>query len=533
MIDRILYNGRIYTMHPSKPVVQALAIAGDKVVATGSSDSISRLATSETRVENLDGRAVIPGLIDAHIHWEWVSRALRQIDLFEVPDKDIALERVQQRVSQTPAGEWLGGRGWTQDLWGGVFPTRYDLDAVAPDNPAYFQAKSGHAAWVNSRALEIAGITAETDDPPGGEIVRDEHGNPTGILLELAMELVAQHVPEPAADALADAMLDAQNLALSSGLTGIHDFDDPTCLAALQVVRERGELGLRVVKQINREWLDHALALGIRGGFGDHWLRFGGLKLFADGALGPRTAWMVEPYSDSPNNRGIRLLDVEEMTGLAGRASAAGLPTAIHAIGDQAVHDVLNAFEVVRQQEAASGILRDQRRHRIEHVQIIHPQDLNRLAELDIIASMQPRHATSDWQFADSAWGERSRYAYNPRLQLDRNVPVAFGSDAPIESLNPIEGIYAAVTRQDFNGQPEGGWYPDARLSVEEAVHGFTVGAAYAGGMEDVQGCLAPNYLADLVVLDRDIFTIEPAEIKDSQVVGTMVGGEWRYGGLD
>ena len=312
----------------------------------------------------------------------------------------------------------------------------------------------------------------------------------------------------------------------------IHDFDDPSCLVALQILRERGDLCLRVVKQINQQWLEAALASGIRRNFGDDWIRIGALKLFADGALGPKTALMFEVYAGEDWNTGMAVVDKETMVDYVCRASAAGLPSSIHAIGDKAVHDVLDVFEIARGQEAARGEARSSRRHRIEHVQIIHPQDSHRLAALGVIASMQPIHATSDMVMADRYWGERAKWAYNPRLQLDYGARVAFGSDAPVEPLDPLLGIHAAVTRQR-HGEPAGGWHPEARISLQEALLGYTQGPAYAAEMEDRLGMLRAGYLADLVLLDRDI-TLAPAEeIPALQILGTMVDGEWRYRNFD
>ncbi|MCA9913070.1 MAG: amidohydrolase, partial [Anaerolineae bacterium] len=422
------------------------------------------------------------------------------------------------------------GRGWTQDLWGGQFPTAADLDAVAPENPAFFQAKSGHAAWVNSAALRAAGITTSTPDPDGGEILRDASGAPTGILLENAIDLVQRNVPDPDPETLADYIEYAQTAMLASGITAVHDFDNPSLLRAVQILRERGHLGMRIVKQINKAWLEPALESGIRSGFGDDWIRFGSLKLFADGALGPRTALMVDPYEGQPHNTGIAVVEPEEMLTLVSKASAAGLASTVHAIGDLAVRRVLDVFEQVRREEAERGVARDARRHRIEHVQIIHPMDAHRLAELEIIASMQPIHATSDWEVATRYWGEeRCEYAYNARLQIDQGVRVAFGSDAPVEPFDPFKGIHAAVTRQR-DGQPEGGWYPELRLTLDEALHGFTTGAAYAAGTEDRQGQIAEGYLADLLVLDRNPYEIPAGELADVGVVSTMVDGIWRSG---
>jgi predicted amidohydrolase YtcJ len=347
------------------------------------------------------------------------------------------------------------------------------------------------------------------------------------------MELVARQIPTPSPEEIATLMKSAQHAALASGLTGIHDFDGQDCFRALQILRERGELALRVVKNINREWLPAALEVGLRWGFGDDWIRIGGLKLFADGALGPRTAYMIEPYEGEPNNFGIPTIDKEEMAELVSRASAAGLPSTVHAIGDRAVHDVLDAYEVVRREEAARGESPLHRRHRIEHVQIIHPDDAHRLAQSDVIASMQPIHATSDYQMADRYWGERAQWSYNARLQLDQGVKVAFGSDAPVEPFEPFKGIHAAVTRQRADGSPgPEGWYTAARLTLEEALRGFTLGPAYAGGMEQRLGKLAPGYLADLVVLDHNPYTTSPSELLDVKVVATMVAGDWRFGGV-
>jgi predicted amidohydrolase YtcJ len=533
-VERILYNGHIVTMDDAAARVSAVAIQFGGVVAIGSDDDMLALAGPGTTRENLNGKFVIPGLVDAHIHWEGTARALHMVNVFEVPSKAEALERVAARAAQTPAGEWISGHGWFQDLWADrAFPTAADLDSVAPNHPVYLQAKSGHAGWANSLALQMCGITADTPDPDGGQIVRDASGAPNGLLLETAMPLVAARIPRLTVEQLSAQMRAAQDLALASGLTGFHDFDEPSCLAALQVLRERGQLALRVVKNVNRQWLPAALDSGLRWGFGDEWIRMGGLKIFADGALGPRTAAMIAPYEGEPDNYGIVTVDKEEMYELVSRASAAGLPSTIHAIGDRAVHDVLDVYESVRGEEMERGQLPATRRHRIEHVQLIHPDDKHRLAQLNIIASMQPIHATSDYVMADRYWGARSEWSYNPRIQIDQGVAVAFGSDSPVEPFEPIKGIHAAVTRQRPDGSPgPEGWYPAARLTMDEALRGYTLGPAYAGGTERTTGRIAPGYLADLVVLDRDLYTVPPSDILNVQVLATMVGGQWRYGGL-
>ncbi|MBN1202721.1 MAG: amidohydrolase [Anaerolineae bacterium] len=532
MIDRILINARIRTLDPAQPHAAALAICRDRIAAVGENAAIRALAGAGTPVDDLGGRCVIPGLTDAHIHWEGVAHSLRRIDVFEVPTKAEALRRVAERARRTEPGEWLVGHGWTQDFWPDrAFPTAADLDTVAPHHPVYLSAKSWHAAWVNSAALKQAGITAATPDPPGGCIQRDPSGQPTGILFESpAINMVYRRVPVPTADQTADLMIEAQRRAWAAGLTGLHDFDNPSCLAALQILRERGELGLRVVKNINDPWVEHAHALGLRWGFGDEWLRIGGLKIFADGALGPRTAHMIAPYEGEPDNTGLVVTDKEVIYELVSRASAAGLPSTIHAIGDRAVHDVLDVYEAVRKEEAKRGIPRTARRHRIEHVQIIHPDDAHRLGQLGIIASMQPIHATSDWQMADRYWGARAVWSYNWRVQSEAGAVLAFGSDAPVEPFEPLKGIFAAVTRRRPDGQPgPDGWYPEGRLDMDTTLRAFTQGPAYAAGLEHDLGQLSPGFLADLVVLDRDLYTVPPEEILETQVVGTLIGGAWKH----
>lgn len=533
-IDRILYNSHMVTLDDRHPRASALALQQGRVLALGTDDDMLHLADADTIRENLNGRTVIPGLTDAHIHWELTARSLRQVNVFEVPDKAIAVKRVAERAATTPQGQWITGYGWFQDLWpGGAFPTAADLDHVAPQHPVYLKAKSAHAGWVNSLALRMCSITRDTPDPEGGQFLRDSRGEPTGVLLENAMNVVERQIPALTVDQLADLMRELQQLALASGLTGIHEFDQPSSLRALQVLREQGELGIRVLKNVNKEWLPAALDTGLRWGFGDDWIRIGGLKIFADGALGPHTAAMIEPYEGEPDNYGIVVTEKEEMVELVSRASAAGLPSTIHAIGDRAVHDVLDVYEIVRQQEAERGESPSTRRHRIEHVQIIHPDDIPRLRQLNVIASMQPIHAMSDMLTANQFWGARSKWSYNPRVQLDQGVVVAFGSDAPVEPFEPFKTIHAAVTRQRPDGSPgPDGWYPEARLSIDEALRAYTQGAAYAAGVEDRLGKLAPGYLADLVVLDRDPYAIHPSELLNVQIVATMVSGEWRHGGV-
>lgn len=374
----------------------------------------------------------------------------------------------------------------------------------------------------------MAQIDEDTIDPPSGHIQRDAAGRPTGIFFEDAIDLVAVHVPRPTPSEVVDAMRRAQAYCWSVGLTGLHDFDGRDCFLALQMLRESGDLGLRIVKNIPVYRLEYALGVGLRSGFGDDWLRIGGVKIFADGALGSRTAAMIAPYEGEPGNLGIVVTDKEEMLEKAREASAGGLSLTVHAIGDRANHDVLDVYEFIRREE-------DKRkgprlRHRIEHVQVLHPNDLRRLGDLGVIASMQPIHATSDMDMADRYWGARARYSYAWRTMLDSGALVVFGSDAPVERIDPVPGIHAAVTRQRAGGYPgPDGWYPAERLTMDETLRAFTMAAAITAGQENSQGSITPGKLADLTIFDRDLFTVPADELLDVKIAGTVVDGTFRH----
>lgn len=533
--DTVLYDGKIHTQDEQQPVVKALAIRDNRILALGSDADIRSLLRRGGEAINLEGKLVIPGLVDAHVHLSWYADYLHNVGLRAATSAEEAVQLVAKRVQETPADEWICGHGWSQERWENrAFPTAQQLDRLIPEHPVYLTTQSGHSAWVNSKALKLAGITTSTPDPEGGTIGRDESGNPIGTLYETAMNLVWEIIPKPTPEAMAERVQIAIQHAHRGGLTGIHDFDGALAFQAYQLLHQRGELTLRIVKNIPVELLDHAIAIGLRWGFGDNFLRIGGIKAFADGALGPRTAWMIEPFEGEPDNLGMCVTNPEEMMENVHKASRAGLPSAIHAIGDRAVHEVLNAFEAVRKDEAKRQVAPSQMRHRIEHVQLIHPDDAHRLSELDVIASMQPCHATSDMQMADDYWGDRADYSYNIRLQLEHGARVAFGSDAPVEPIEPIPNIHAAVTRRRVDGSPgPDGWRAGEngyrRLSVDEAIRGFSLGPAYAAGMEDRLGKLSVGYLVDLVILDQDIYQCEPMDIADTQVLGTMVGGKWVF----
>ena len=525
--DLVLVNGAVYTQDPARPEATAVAIRGGRILAVGD-DATARAALPDAEVVDLGGRRVLPGLADAHLHLGWYGLALSSVQA-ETPTLDEALERVAARAAETPPGTWITGRGWNHNAWGGEFPTAADLDRVAPDHPVYLSTKSGHAGWANTRALAVAGVSAVTPDPDGGRILRDAAGRPTGILLEEAMGLVADRVPEPTVEEMAAAVSRAATAAARAGLTGVHDMDDILTFRAEQILHAAGELPLRVVKSVPLGHLDAAIETGLRSGFGDEWLRIGAVKMFTDGALGPRTAWMLEPFQTEPPSTGIATTPLEALCDGVRRAGEAGLGCAIHAIGDRACREVLAIYEEALRERplAARG---PAARLRIEHLQILHPDDVPRVARLGVIASMQPIHATSDMEISDRHLGARASRAYVFRSLLAAGATLAFGSDCPVEVVDPLVGLHAAVTRRRADGSPgPDGWHPEQRLTVAEAVRAYTVGPAYAAGREDRLGVIAPGFLGDLTILEEDILRVDPQDIAHAGVAGTVVGGRFTF----
>ena len=525
----LLFNGIVRTLDHNTGVVSALAIQDEEILAVGSDSQILALSDYKTEKVDLGGKLVLPGFIDAHCHFDQFSRTRLMIDA-GMGTKDAVLDQVARTARSVASGKWITGHGWNQIDWNMEFPTAAEMDMVAPTNPVYLTAKSLHMGWANSAALHAASIRSSTRDPEGGRIGRDKSGNPDGMLFENAQKLIWDVVPRMTTEDLASSMKSASSAAWQVGLTGLHDFDGRDAFVALQLLRESGELGLRVVKNIPVELLDESIGLGVRSGYGDDWLRIGNIKVFMDGALGPRTAHMMSPYEDEPQNIGLALTGREELLEWAKQASAEGLAMTVHAIGDRANHDVLEVYRVLREYEKSLDIPMQERRHRIEHLQLLHRGDLGKLANLGVIASMQPIHATSDMTMAERYWGSRCEMAYSWHTHMKTGATLAFGSDAPVESINPLWGIHAAVTRQRPDGSPsEDGWYPEERLTVEQAVRAYTVGAAYAGNMEERLGTLTCGKLADFIVLDRDIYDCAPVEIRSARVLATIVGGEWKH----
>jgi predicted amidohydrolase YtcJ len=530
--DLILYNGKLYTQDPNHSHASAIALRDGKILALGNDTEIRASAGSHTKQVDLEGRRVLPGLTDCHIHfYEW-ALLLRGLTLEDATSLDQVLNRVHAAAGRNKPGTWIVGQGWNQDRWSiPKLPSRSDLDKVAPDNPVILWRTDLHLAWTNSLALKAAGIGADTPDPDMGVIDRDETGQPTGILRELAINLVRDIMP-PQSDAQTDeAMRQTMAKVHRLGLTGVHDFrimggeDGPPALRAWQRLRAEDKLDLRAWVMIPGELLDQAITLGLQTGFGDDFLRIGGAKFFSDGATGPRTAWMLEPFNDA--GTGLPLTPMNKMAEAISKAHQAGISTAIHAIGDRAVRELLDVFtEVTGEQKART---KPRVPHRIEHVQHSHPDDLKRLGPLGLVASVQPLHLTDDIDMIDKACGSRARWAYAFRDLLDAGTVLALGSDCPVASPNPFWGIHAAVTRQRRDGTPDDGWYPEQKLSLAEAIWGYTMGAAIASGQENDQGSLTPGKLADLIVLDQDIFDVPPEQIHETKVVMTVFDGRIVY----
>jgi len=533
--DLFLVNGKIDTQEARWPQATAVAISGNRFRAVGSDDEIRSLAGPGAQIMDLGGRRVLPGLNDGHFHyWDW-SLALRQLPLSTAPSLAAVQAQVAQAAQAAGAG-WIMGRGWNETLWVEQrLPTRADLDGAAGPHPVLLYRSDMHLAVANTAALQAAGITGDTPNPPGGVIGRDAAGQPNGLLADLAMNLVSAVVPPASEEETVDAMRAGIGLLHRLGLTGLHDYRvmggicGVPAFRAWQRLEAAGQLALRVWMHLPGERTREAIALGLRTGFGNDNLRVGHLKFFVDGSQGARTAWMLEPYEDS--GCGIPLTPLAEIGDAAVRAELAGWAVAIHSIGDRANRELIATLESVREKVAqhqhAYGAATAPPRapHRIEHVQLIRPEDLPRLARLGVVASVQPLQATDDMAMVEQSVGRRAQYAYTFQSLLRAGVPLALGSDCPVADPNPFRSIHAAVTRQRRDGTPAGGWYPDERLTVPQAVWGFTMGTALASGRQAELGSISPGKFADLVVLDRDIYDIEPAEIAETQADLTVFDG--------
>src|SRR5216110_3580147 len=526
----IVTNAAVYTVDKQQPKAEAVAVIRDRIVAVGSRADMDLWRGPSTRVIDAAGKLVLPGFNDAHVHFIQGGAQLEQVQLTDAATPEEFAKRVAAQVKKTPKGEWILGGRWDETKWPKPeLPTKDLIDPVTGEIPMFVERYDGHEALANSVAMKLAGIDAKTPDVPGGVIMRDASGNPSGVFKDAAMTLIYKAIPPMTHEQRLRAARGALKHAASLGVTSVQHMNPEFAdVAAYSELAEKGELTTRIYAvPMETEWRDQA-KVGLRRAWGSSYLRLGAVKGYADGSLGSRTAYMFEPFSDDPENRGLLSDEMHPPAAMRARllkATAAGLQLRVHAIGDRAISMMLDIFGAI---EKAHGY-HDQR-FAIEHAQHMAQKDFERFAKLHVIASMQPYHAIDDGRWAEKRLGhDRARYSYAWRSFLDHGVALAFGTDWPVAPLDPILGLYAAVTRATLDGKNPGGWIPEEKITLPEAIEAYTVGAAFAEFREKEKGSLTPGKLADVVVLDRDLFVMPQEKIKDAAVRYTMVGGRVVY----
>jgi len=518
--ELVLSGGNVITLDGAHPQASAIAVGGGRIVAVGEWSEIAPLVGPATRRIELAGRTVVPGLTDAHLHVEALGESLESLNLSGAATRAEAVKRVEEAGRATPPGQWILGRGWDQTAWPDKrFPTAADLDAAVSDRPVFLTRVDGHAAWVNTRAMQLAGLSAATADPSGGRLLRDSSGAPAGVLIDHAQQLVRSHIPPPTRQLRKQRLARSLRACAAAGLTSVHDAG--IGMEALELYKEllsERALPIRVYVMLrSEEFLKTSHSYRPEVGLGDGLLTVRAVKVIADGALGSRGARLLAPYADEPATLGLRLITANDLHLVLREALARGFQVNTHAIGDAANRMVLDAYEETSAKEA---------RLRIEHAQVVSARDVPRFKTLGVIASVQPTHCTSDMRWAEERLGpERAKGAYLWKTFLNEGVQVAGGSDAPVESVAPLPGLYAAVTRQDAAGHPPQGWHPAERVSILEALRMFSQGAAYAAFEETERGTIAPGRRADLTILTKDVTSIPPREILETEIAMTIVGG--------
>jgi predicted amidohydrolase YtcJ len=525
MLKKLFYGGRIYTMADRQPICDSMIVEGDRITWLGSSAELSSVPTDSYDIIDLDGQIILPGFIDSHTHLVFWALSRVRIDLDGARSYEDSLNIIRNFASKLPKSDksWLVGKGWKREQWRKIrWPHRAELDKVVPDRPVAIFSKDEHLLWVNSRALKLAHVDRNTPDPDGGEIGRDASGEATGILRDRAISLVMDLYKPPSGREVEKIMADAFAELYRQGCVGVTSFDTIHGFEVLQALDIEGRLPIKVAYYLPIIRVEEAVHLRLKAGYGSEFLRIAGFKLFADGALGSQTALMLKPFKGSQDNSGIETTTPAELRKLLAKATKAGMACAIHAIGDRANRNVLDAL-VANGRNVSSRF-----RHRIEHCQIIHPSDLKRYAQLNVIASMQPSHATADIDLMKRYLGSRQKDSYRMRSLARLGTTICFGSDAPIEPLNPLRGIYAAVT-----GKPEGSrtcFNPKETVTVSQAVRGFTLAGAEAVGDDHRRGSIVIGKKADFIVLDRDIMRLGFEEIPKAKVTATFINGEQKYG---
>jgi predicted amidohydrolase YtcJ len=534
-VDLVALHGKVWTENPRQPEAEAFAVTGHRIAAVGSDAEIAKLAGPGTRVIDLQGRRVVPGFNDAHVHFFWGGQSLASVQLRDVTSRQQFTQRVADYARTRPAGEWIVDGNWDEEKWTpAALPTHEWIDAVTPNNPVWVNRSDAHMCLANALAMKLAGITKDTPDVAGGVIVRDKDGNPTGIFKDAAKDLVERVIPPPSDAQVDAALLAAQAYALDNGVTSVQDMGFTGSKAAdMQALIVRGYQRLLAegkwkVRVSARFPLDHyrRLAdLGLMTNFGNDTLVIGSLKAFADGSLGSGTAWFFEPFDDAPGNSGLpteQLAHVDQFYSDLKAADQAGMHVAVHAIGDRANKTILDLFERLEREDGPSD-----RRLRIEHAQHLRPDDIPRFAQLHVIASVQPYHAIDDGRWAEKRIGhKRAETTYAFKSLLDAGATLAFGSDWFVAPIDPMAGIYAATTRRTLDGKNPDGWIPEQKITVAQSVHAYTVGSAYAESQDDLKGSIEVGKLADFAVLSQDIFHMDPVEIAKVKIVLTAVGGE-------
>lgn len=528
--DTVLLHGKIWTENPNQPEAEALAISGNRIVQVGSSDAIQKLAGPSTEIIDLKGKRVVPGFNDAHVHFVAGGSALAGVQLRDAASQEEFSARIAAFARTQPAETWILGGEWDHERWTPAqLPAHQLIDPATPANPVFVERLDGHMGLANALAMKLAGVDRNTKDIPGGVIVRDAEGNPTGIFKDAAQSLIEKVIPPANPQQLRQAIQAAGKYAIVNGVTSVQDMSAaPETLRVYEQLLRESNLPVRISGHQPLTTWHNLAAPGIQAIFGNDMLHIGGLKGFADGSLGSTTAWFFKPYLDAPNTSGIasdELSRPDEMYANIRNADRAGLQVAVHAIGDRANNTILNFYERVEKENGP----RD-RRFRIEHAQHLLPSDIPRFAGLHVIASMQPYHLADDGRWAAKRIdATRIKTTYAFRSLLDSGATLAFGSDWPVAPMMPLQGIFAAVTRRTLDGKNPGGWVPEQKITVAEAVHAYTVGSAFAEHEDNIKGSLAPNMLADVVVLSQDIFQIDPAKIQDTHVEITILNGKTVY----
>jgi predicted amidohydrolase YtcJ len=525
--DLIVTNARIWTVDPALPTAQAVAIIGDRIVAVGSSAEIDAWRGSQTHVIDASGKRLVPGFNDAHVHFVDGGEQLDSVQLTDATSSDEFVRRIAAFARALPNGDWIKEGDWDETKWiPAQLPTRQMIDAVTPDNPVFVYRYDGHMALANSIALKLAGITAQTPDPPGGVIVRDAQGNPTGALKDAAVNFVEKIIPPLSHEQRLHAARRALAYAASLGVTSVqHMNPNRADIAVYSELDDLGELTTRIYAAPLIDEVDDQVKIGFRRAFGDSFLRIGAVKAYADGSLGSRTAYFFDPYTDEPGNRGLLSELMQPLSLMRERmmkADAAGLQVCTHAIGDRGISMILDLYQEIVQAHGSAD-----RRLRIEHAQHMAAKDFDRFAQLHVIASVQPYQAIDDGRWAEARIGhDRASRTYAFRTFLNHGVHLAFGTDWDVAPLNPLLGIDAAVTRATLDGKNPAGWFPEQKLTVAEAVEAYTMGSAYAEFQEKEKGSITRGKLADMVLLSDDIFSIVPEKIRDVKVAETIVGGK-------